>query len=226
MTTRRTPIPAGVTIPTPCPACGGRLGWHGALWALACDGCALRLTTTAQEANEIALYLACPGLLDVPLETYLRALLAVHHLAIVPVAPAPQVISTRPTPATHKARVLPLPGETAPERAERLAAQAELNGITVTPIRWTAAGVPVGFLVTSGERDADNRPVRHYDVEVSAFRAACPCRATGLCSHLLAVKDWLLEWDAAERTRSAPPPAAQAPGAYRNTGKYADLWMD
>lgn len=225
----RTRIPAeGVTVPAPCPVCGQRLTWQGRDWRLTCSGCGLAggLTLHPDEARDLAWYMSYPDIHDAPLDLFLAACLAVHHLAAVDVEPEPKVISTKPTPATHKVRVLPVPGETPAERAERLAEQASLNGMTVTPIRWTGAGVPVAFLVTSGERDANNQPVRRYEVEATEVRAYCPCKASGICCHLLAVKDWLLEWDAAERERVIAPPLsiAKAPVAYTNTGKYADLY--
>jgi hypothetical protein len=228
----RTRIPAeGVTVPAPCPVCGQRLTWQGRSWRLTCSGCGLAggLTLHPDEARDLAWYLSCPVMLeDTPLDLFLAACLAVHHLAAADVEPEPVVISTKPTPDTHKARILPIPGETPEERAERLGEQARLNGIGVVPIAWNGAGVPYRFRVDSGERDEHNQPVRRYEVEVTAFRAYCPCMYSRLCCHLLAVKDWLVEWDAAERAREiAPPlPVAKAPVAYANTGKYAGLWED
>lgn len=215
------PPPKG-RLPGPC-LCGGALRYAVDARRLTCRQCPLDITLTAQEHQEVLWYQAMPRLQDVPFRLYLPALLAAHHCYAATVEPEPQVISTKPTPATHKARILPLPGETPEERAERLAAQADLNGVEVTPIRWTAAGVPVGFLVTSGERDAQNQPVRRYDVEVSSHRAYCPCKASGGCAHLSKVGAWLLDWEAAEREREAAK-IPKAPVAYANTGPYADLW--
>src|SRR4051812_2214987 len=156
----------GVTVPAPCPVCSGRLTWQGRDWRLTCSGCGLAggLTLHPDEARDLAWHLALPGLQDTPIDLFLAACLAVHHLAGADVEPEPLVISTKPTPTTHKARILPPAcGETPAERAERLAEQAALNGIEVTPIRWTGAGVPVRFWVSSQERDGSNQPVRHYD---------------------------------------------------------------
>lgn len=190
--------PVGKALAVACPICGGTPRYRLDTRTLTCAGCNLAVTLGPAEHKDLVWYLAAPGLSDVPLDLFLRAVLAAHNLHGALKTPDPRVISARDAQG-WKWRVLPEAGETPAARLARLSEQAVLNGVQVRPLNimlteWEA---------TSQRRDADGKPVRTYRVRISALGARCECATPNdeLCAHLSAVHSALLDLRAEE-----PPP--------------------
>ena len=181
-------VSRGVTVPAPCPICGGALRWTGQTWHLTCGGCNLAVTLDPDEARDLAWHLAMPGLQDTPLELFLSAVLQRHYITGAVITPDPTLVGTQ-ADGGFKWRVLPGGAETGAQRAARLSEQALVNGVTVQAENsdWTL------FRVSSQRRGADGQPLCWYAVRITALEARCSCQATGLCAHLAAAHTWLLD---------------------------------
>lgn len=220
------PLTYGKALATACPICAGVPRYRLDCRTLTCSGCNLAVTLDADEHHDLVWYLAAPGLSDVPLDLFLRAVLAAHHISGAFRTPDARVISARDGQG-WKWQILPIDGETPAERAARLADQAELNGVEV----WPVNAALTEWRATSQRRKEDgSRAHEPYHILLTPMTARCSCPAPNdtVCAHLMKVHSTLLDLRANEEP---PPDDEPAPVAWNSekvaeiqAKAYSDLW--
>src|SRR5690242_661659 len=110
------PAPSGQRVPDAlCPACGRLLRYHAGR-RLACPGCPWAVTLSPAEHQDLAWYLAAPGIHDTPIAAFIAQL--AQRVTLVPARPEPTLIGLHD--GGFKWRVVPAGPETFAERADRL----------------------------------------------------------------------------------------------------------
>lgn len=170
-------------VPCPQPGCPATVVYRAGSHLVRCPGCRWEVGLSPAEADD--LFPALLGWRDDPDPALFLAVLATR---CAPVADAPPAVFSAGGPGVLKQRVAPLAGETPRQRAERLSEQYSLNG---GRLRFADGRV---YATSQQRRESDLAPLAEYTITRVAGRDfTCSCRHTGLCAHLAAYWQHLVD---------------------------------